>query len=73
MKVKLQKPYLLNFNLLVVQDLWKARYLILLISLQKEIIKLNVNISIIGKKCVTCGISYKDYECCLEFTNIAII
>ena len=39
-------------------------------KLAEEIIKLNANMSIIGKKCVTCGISYKDYECCLEFTNI---
>ena len=22
------------------------------------------------KKCGTCGINYKDYECCLQYTNV---
>ena len=40
---KPQKPYLADYNLLVVQDLWKVHYQILLIILLKEFIKLNIN------------------------------
>ena len=41
--IKIQKPYLTDYNLLVVQDLWQAHYQILLIILLSEFIKLNVN------------------------------
>ena len=40
---KSQKPYLTDHNLLLVQDLWKAHYQILLIILLKEFIKSNIN------------------------------
>ena len=40
---KLQKPYTIDYNLLVAQDLWQALHQILLIILLKEFIKLNVN------------------------------
>ena len=46
---KLQKAYLRNCNLLIVQDLWQAHYQILLIILLKEFIKLNVNMDMIIK------------------------
>ena len=41
--IKIQKPYLTDCNLLIVQDLWQAHYQILLIILLSECIKLNVN------------------------------
>ena len=52
------------------QDLWQAHNQILLIFLLKEFIKLNVNTDIIIKKCETCGIKYKNCECCLEYTSV---
>ena len=54
MEKKLQKIYPTDYNLLIAQDLWKARYQILLIILLKEFIKLNVKMNIIIKslKCV---------------------
>ena len=45
---KLQKSYY-NYNLLIVQDLWKVHYQILLIILLTEFIKLNSNIDTIIK------------------------
>ena len=39
----LQKQYLTNSNLLIVQDLWQIYFQILLIILLKEFIKLNAN------------------------------
>ena len=49
MEKKLQKPYLINYNLLIAQDLWQAHYQILLIILLKKFIKLNANIDMIIK------------------------
>ena len=49
MEKKLQKIYLTNYNLLIVQDLWKAHYQILSIIFQKEFIDLNVNSGIMIK------------------------
>ena len=66
----MQKKYLTNYNSLIVQDLWQAHNQILLIFLLKEFIKLNVNTDIIIKKCETCGIKYKNCECCLEYTSV---
>ena len=43
MEKKLQKIYLTDYNLLIVQDLGQAHYQILSIIFLKEIIKLNVN------------------------------
>ena len=40
---KSQKPYLTDYNLLIVQDLWQAHYQVLLIILLKEFLRLNVN------------------------------
>ena len=40
---KLQKVYLIYYNLLIAQDLWQAHYQILSINILKEFIELNVN------------------------------
>ena len=37
MEKKLQKPHLIDYNLLIAQDLWQAHYQILLIILLKEL------------------------------------
>ena len=46
---KLQKSYIADFNLLVVQDFSQAHYQVLLTTLLKEFIKLNVNMDIMIK------------------------
>ena len=46
MEKKLQKPYLADYNLLIVQDLWQAHYQILSIIFLKEFIELNVNVDL---------------------------
>ena len=48
MEKKLQKPYL-DYNLSIGQDLCKVNYQILLITLMKEFIKINVNMDMIIK------------------------
>ena len=48
---KSQKPNLTYYNLLIVQDLWRAHYQILLIVSLKFFIKLNVNAHRTIKKC----------------------
>ena len=40
---KLQKPYPTDYNLLIAKDLWQVHSHMLLTSLLKEFIKLNVN------------------------------
>ena len=60
---KFQKPYLTNYNLLIVQDLRQAYYQILLIILLKEFIKLNGKMNTIVKKCEMCGIKYRKCYC----------
>ena len=47
MEKKLHNRYIINYNLLEVQDLRQAHYQILLIILLKELIKLNVNMNVI--------------------------
>ena len=47
MENELQKPYLTDYNLLTVQNLWQALYQILLIILLKKFIELNLNMGII--------------------------
>ena len=69
MEKKLQKIYHTDYNLLIARDLWQAHYRILLISLLKEFIKLNVNMDTMAKKCETCGIKYKYCDCIFEYTN----
>ena len=43
MEKKLHKIYLTYYNLLTLQDLWRAHYQILSINFLKEFIELNVN------------------------------
>ena len=43
MEKKLQKIYLIDYNLLIAQDLWQGHYQILLIIFLKKFIDLNVN------------------------------
>ena len=43
MEKKSQKLYITDYNFLTMQDLWKAHYQILLIVLQKILMKLNAN------------------------------
>ena len=42
----LQRPYITNYNLLTVQNLWQAHCQILLIPLLREFIKLSANADI---------------------------
>ena len=49
MKKKSQKPYLTDYNVLIVQDLWQALFQIVLVILLNELINLNVNMSMITK------------------------
>ena len=64
---KLQKLYPTDYNSLIVQYLWQAHYLILLIILLKEFIKINVKLKMITKngKCVKLT-KYKDCGCFLK-------
>ena len=50
------------------QDSWQAYYQILSIILLKEFMKLNVNTDN-NKKCETCGIKFKKFECFPGYTN----
>ena len=49
MKKKSQKPYLTDYNVLIVQDLWQALFQIVLVILLNKLINLNVNMSMITK------------------------
>ena len=49
MEKKLQKPYLTDYSLLIVQVLWQAHYQILLIILLKEFMKLDLNMGMMMK------------------------
>ena len=49
MEKKLQKKYLIYYNLLKVQDLWQAHYQILSVIILKEFTGLNVNLDMIIK------------------------
>ena len=51
METKLQKTYPTNYSLLIRQDMWKALYQISSEALQKKLIKLNVNMDMMIKKC----------------------
>ena len=69
---KLQISYLTDWNLLVEQDLWQSHQ-ILPIILQKEFIKLNLNMDTIIKNYKAGGIKYKDCKWCLEKQDLKII
>ena len=67
---KFQKPYLTNYNLLIVQDLRQAYYQILLIILLKEFIKLNGKMNAIVIKSEMCGIKYRKFYCFFEYPKV---
>ena len=50
MEKKLQKIYLTDYNLLIVQDLWQAHYQILSTIFLKKFTKLNMNMDAAIKK-----------------------
>ena len=64
-KKESQNPCFTDYYLLIVQDLSQAHYQILLIILLKE-----YKYGHQDNKCGTCRIKYKDFECCLEYTNV---
>ena len=49
MEEKLQKIYLIYYNLLIAQDLWQAYYKILTMIFLKKFVELNVNIDMMMK------------------------
>ena len=49
MEKKLQKVYLISYNLWIAQDLWQAHYQILSIIILEEFIELKVNTYMIIK------------------------
>ena len=51
------------------QDLWQVLYQMLLMIFLKEFVELNVNLDKMIKKCETCRIEYKYYNCFLEYTS----
>ena len=67
---KLQKPYLADFNLMIVQDLWQAHYQILLIVLLKEFRKPKCKYGFDDKKCEIFRFKDKNCECCVEYTSV---
>ena len=69
MEKKSQKIYLTHYSLLIAQNLSQADYEFLSVNFVEEFIKLNVNTGTIIKKCETCGIKYKVWDCSLEYIN----
>ena len=62
MEKKSQKPYLIDYSLLIAQDFWRAYYQILLIILLKEFIKLNANMGVMIKRLTINTIELKDKD-----------
>ena len=71
--IKIQKPYLTDYNLLVVQDLWQAHYQILLIILLSEFIKLNVNTNTMMKNVKLEELNTKIVSAFLDAQTLKII
>ena len=66
---KSPRPSLTDYNFLIVKDL--ANSLSNLVNNPTEgIRKIKLKYGNDHKKCETCGIKYKDRECCLEYTKI---
>ena len=66
MENKLQKIYLIYYNLLLPHNLWQAHYELLSIIFLKKFIKLNVETDMKILKCENCGNKYKYCSCFLE-------
>ena len=69
MEKKLQKMYLIYYNLLIAQYLWQSHYQILSIIFLNKFVELNVNSDTLIEKCEICGTIYKYCNCFLEYTN----
>ena len=57
------KIYLPYYNTLRTQDLWQAHYQVLSIVFLMECIELSINSGAMIKKCETCAIKYKYWDC----------
>ena len=73
MEKKLQKPYLIDFNLLITQDLYQAHYQILLVILLKEFIKLNLNMDTVIKNVKLAELNKKNTSASLNAQTLKII
>ena len=67
--MEITKLYITDYNLLIMQYLWQAQYLALLISLLKELMKLNINTSTTIKYVKLVEISNKYSDRVLEYTD----
>ena len=67
METKLQKIYPTDYNLLIVEDLWKTSNLV--INLPEGIHKIKCKYRHDDKKCKTCRIKEKHCNCFLEYTD----
>ena len=73
MEKALQKPYLTDYNLLVVQDLWQAHYQILSIIFLKKFIKLNANTNTMIKNVKLAKLNIKIATVLLKTQTLKII
>ena len=73
MEKALQKPYLTDYNLLVVQDLWQAHYQILSIIFLKKFIKLNANTNTMIKNVKLAKLNIKIATVLLNTQTLKII
>ena len=73
MESKLQKTNPTDYNLLTVQDLWKAHFQALSIILLMEFIKLNVNLDIIMKNVKRMELNTKTLSAILNIKSIKMI
>ena len=67
--MEITKLYITDYNLLIMQYLWQAQYLTLLISLLKELMKLNINTSTTIKYVKLVEISNKYSDRVLEYAD----
>ena len=73
MEDKLQKIYPLDYNLLIVQDLWQAHYQILSIILLKKFIKFNVNTDVMIKNIKLTELNTKIVTAILNIQTLKMI
>ena len=65
---RLQKIYLIYYNLLMAQDLWQAHYQILSIIFS-GIYRIKCKYDHDDKNCMTCGNKWKYCDCFLKYEN----
>ena len=73
MEDKLQKIYPLDYNLLIVQDLWQAHYQISSIILLKKFIKFNVNTDVMIKNIKLTELNTKIVTAILNIQTLKMI